>query len=313
MAERIVLTGGSGLIGRALTQELAREGREVVVASRAPGRVAGLPAGARAIGWEELSAAVDGAAAVVNLAGEPIAGGRWTEERKRRIVESRRRAADACLAALAAARRRPPALLQASAVGYYGARGDEELAEDSPRGEGFLAETTAAWEAASAGAEALGVRRVLLRTGVVLDPRGGALAKMLPPFRLGLGGPLGSGRQWMPWIHRDDQVAAIRFLLDRADLGGPFLLVAPAPVRNREFGRALGRALARPALLPAPALALRLLFGEMAEVVLGGQRARPGRLLAAGFAFRFPELDGALTDLLGRGRTGAPAGRGPAA
>jgi len=313
MAGRIVLTGGSGLIGRALTEELAGEGRELLVVSRAPERVAGLPAGARAIGWEELPASVDGAAAVVNLAGEPIAGGRWTEERKRRIVESRRRAADACVAALAAARARPPVLLQASAVGYYGSRGDETLAETSPPGEGFLAETTAAWEEASAGAEALGVRRVVLRTGVVLDPRGGALAKMLPPFRLGLGGPLGSGRQWMPWIHRADQTAAIRFLLDRSDLAGPFVLAAPSPVRNREFGRALGRALGRPALLPAPALALRLLFGEMAEVVLGGQRVRPGRLLAAGFAFRFPELGGALADLLGRDGAGASAGSPTAA
>ena len=313
MAERIVLTGGSGLIGRALTAELAGEGHEVLVVSRRPERVAGLPSGARALAWEELPAGADGAAALVNLAGEPIAGGRWTAERKRRIVESRRRAAEACLAALAAAASRPPVLLQASAVGFYGARGDEALDEGSAPGAGFLAETSAAWEASSAGAEALGVRRVLLRTGVVLDPRGGALAKMLPPFRLGLGGPLGSGQQWMPWIHLADQVAAMRFLLARPDLSGPFLLVAPAPARNREFARALGRALGRPALLPAPSAALRLLFGEMAEVVLGGQRARPARLLAAGFAFRFPELDGALADLVGSGRAAAPAGSGGAA
>ncbi|HPK66432.1 MAG TPA: DUF1731 domain-containing protein, partial [Thermoanaerobaculia bacterium] len=180
--------------------------------------------------------------------------------------------------------------------------------ETSAPGSDFLAGTTVAWEAAAAGAPGLGVRCVLLRTGVVLDPRGGVLGKLLPAARFGLGGPLGSGRQWVSWIHRDDQVAAMRFLLARSDLSGPFVLASPAPVRNRELARTLGRLLRRPAVLPVPASALRLLFGAMSELVLTGQRVRPERLLAAGFTFRFPDLAGALADLLGR----APRGGGAA-
>ena len=307
MTERIVITGGSGLIGRALVAALARDGGEVAVVSRRPGRIRGLAAGVRAIGWEELPEAVEGAAALVNLAGEPIAGGRWSAAHRRRIAGSRLGATAACLAALAAALRRPPVLLQASALGFYGDRGDEELTESSAPGSDFLAANTAAWEAAAAGAPGLGVRSVVLRTGAVLDPRGGALGKLLPAARLGLGGPLGSGRQWVSWIHRDDQVAAMRFLLGRPDLSGPFLLASPAPVRNRELARTLGRILRRPAVLPVPAFVLRLLFGAMSELVLTGQRVRPERLLAAGFTFRFPDLAGALADLLGRPPRGGGA------
>jgi uncharacterized protein (TIGR01777 family) len=184
-------------------------------------------------------------------------------------------------------------------VGYYGPRGEEDVAEDHPPGADFLARTCVEWEAAGAPVEALGVRRPLLRTGVVLARDGGALPKMLLPFRLFAGGPVGSGRQWMPWIHLADEVGAIRFLLDHPTATGPFNLASPNPVTNREFSRALGRVLRRPSFLPAPAFALRLALGEMADVVLTGQRAVPRRLEGLGFLFRFPTAEAALKDLLG--------------
>jgi uncharacterized protein (TIGR01777 family) len=307
---RVLITGGSGLIGRAAAAALAAQGHEVVVLSRDPERVGELPAGVRAArwdgrtaaGWEPLLAA---GSAVLNLAGEGIAAGRWTAERKRRIRASRLDAGRAVAAAVrqaAAAGRAPAVVLQASAVGFYGDAGDREVDEEQPppaAGSDFLAEVAVAWEASTEEVEALGVRRVALRTGVVLDRGGGALAKLLPPFRLGLGGPLGSGRQWLPWIHMADEVGAIRFLLATATARGPFNLCAPEPVTNRDFGRALGRQLHRPSVLPVPAPALRLALGELAVALLHGQRALPRRLLAAGYRFRFPDLPAALADLLG--------------
>jgi len=200
---------------------------------------------------------------------------------------------------LAAAEGRAPAVVvQASGIGYYGDTADQEIGEDHPPGGDFLSEVAIAWEASTAVVETLGVRRVVLRTGVVLDRGGGALAKMLPPFRLGLGGPLGAGRQWFPWIHMADEVGAILFLLAATAASGPFNLCAPQPVRNRDFARALGRQLHRPSILPAPAPALRLALGELAAALLTGQRAEPRRLLAAGYRFRFPDLPEALADLL---------------
>ena len=298
---KVVIAGGSGLIGRALAAELAAAGREIVVLSR--GRAEGLPGGARAVRWDGRTAdgwagELEGAAAVVNLAGEGIAERRWSAARKRALLDSRLAATAAVVAGLAAARRRPPVLAQASAVGYYGDRGDEGLDEDSPPGIGFLSELADAWERASAAADTLGVRRVLLRTGLVLAREGGALPAMARPFRLGVGGPLGDGRQWMPWIHVADQVGAIRFLIETAGAVGPFNLVAPAPETNAAFSRGLARALGRPCLLRAPGGALRLALGEMAGMLLGGQRLRPRRLLDAGYRFRFPTLAGALADLL---------------
>jgi uncharacterized protein (TIGR01777 family) len=191
-------------------------------------------------------------------------------------------------------------LLQASAVGYDGDGGEREIGEDAPPGDGFLARTSIAWEGATAAVEALGVRRAILRTGIVLARQGGALPKLVLPFRLGAGGPLGSGRQWTPWIHIDDEVGAIRFLLERPEASGPFNLAAPQPVRNADLARALGRALGRPSFVRTPAFALRLALGEMAEALLTGQRALPRRLLALGYPFRFPGLDGALADLTAR-------------
>lgn len=301
---KVILAGGSGLIGRALAAELVRAGAEVVVLTRSDND-RGLPPGARAVRWDGRSATgwareCEGAEAVVNLAGENVADGRWTAERKRRLESSRVEPTRAIVEAVRSARVPPRALLQGSAVGFYGDGGETALDETSPRGDGFLPGLSERWEEASVPVEALGVRRVLLRTGVVLARDGGALAKMLLPFRLGFGGPLGGGRQWFPWIHLDDEVGAIRFLLERRDLAGAFNLVAPEPARQGELARALGRALRRPAIAPVPGALLRLAVGEMAEVLLAGQRVTPARLVGAGYRFAFPHLDAALADLVGR-------------
>jgi uncharacterized protein (TIGR01777 family) len=300
---KVVVSGGSGLIGRALVDGLAADGHRAIVLSRDPGGVLSLPAGVTVAGWdaqsaEQLKPLVAGADAVVHLAGEGIADGRWTDERKRRIRDSRVRSSTAVAAAIADAEPRPGVLLQASAVGFYGSRGDEELSEESPPGDDYLAETCRQWESASAEVEALGVRRAVLRTGVVLATDGGALPKMLLPFRLFAGGPVGNGRQYMPWIHLVDEVGAIRFLLDSQSASGPFNLTAPEPLTNRQFSRILGRVLRRPSFMPVPALALKIALGEMSKLLLEGQRAFPHRLEEAGYRFRFPALEAALRDLL---------------
>lgn len=302
---RIVIAGGSGLVGRALTERLVERGTEVVVLTRRLDDVV-LPRGARAVGWggeaTEWRRELDGAFAAVNLTGENVGAGRWTAARKRLLRSSRLDPTAALVAAIRDAQRRPVALLQGSAVGYYGDAGELEIDEGAPPGRGFLPELSIEWEAASAGVEELGVRRLLLRTGIVLSDQGGALAKMLPPFRAGVAGRLGSGRQWFPWIQIDDVAGAIEHLLRLRDASGPYLLTAPHPVRNLELTRALAAALHRPALVPVPAFALRLLFGEMGSVLLEGQRALPRRLLESGYRFRYPELDGALAALLVRRR-----------
>jgi uncharacterized protein (TIGR01777 family) len=273
---RVIVTGGSGLIGGAVAAELASE-HEVVVLTRDPARVQ-LPAGARAVHWDGRTPAgwgslLDGETAIVHLAGESIAAGRWTRAQKERIRASRVDSGRAVAAAIRGAAVKPRVLLQGSAVGYYGPRGDEVVTEHAEAGEGFLAAVCKEWEASTAEVEALGVRRAVLRTGLVLAKEGGALPRMALPFRLLGGGPLGDGRQWMPWIHKADEVGAIRFLLTNEDAAGPFNLTAPRPLTNRDFSRALGKALHRPSLLPAPGPALRLVLGEMAEILLTGQRA----------------------------------------
>ncbi len=309
MTQRIVIAGGSGMIGRALAADLAVAGADVVILSRSIGTTVAEIPGVRQATWSGRAAQAgargrwieecDGAAAIVNLSGANLAGGRWTARRKRELTSSRLEPTRALVAAIGLARTKPRVLVQASGVSLYGPRGDDPVDESQPPGRGFLADLAVAWEAASAPVEAEGVRRVLLRSGAVLTTAGGALAKMLPAFRLGLGGPLGSGRQWFPWIHLADEVGAIRFLIERDDLGGPFNLVAPSTATQREFARALARALRRPGFLKVPAFALRALFGELAEILLTGQRAIPKRLLDAGFAFRFPTLPAALGDLVG--------------
>jgi uncharacterized protein (TIGR01777 family) len=306
---RVLVTGGSGLIGRAATAELAAAGFEVVVLSRRPERVRGLPAGARAAGWDGRTAAgwaglAAGAAGVVHLAGESIAGegfppARWTAERKRRLRASRVESTEAVVQAIAAAGVPPRFLLQGSAVGFYGAAGDEVVTEDHPPGAGFLPDLGVEWEGASAAVEGLGVRRAILRTGIVLARDGGALPRMALPFRLFVGGPMGSGRQVVPWIHLADAARAIRFLAERDDARGPFNLAAPHPATNAELSRAIARVLGRPNLFRVPGFALRLAVGELADSLLTGQRAVPRALERLGFRFRFPELEPALRDLLG--------------
>ncbi|MDP2847127.1 MAG: TIGR01777 family oxidoreductase [Humidesulfovibrio sp.] len=302
---RIIILGGTGFIGSALTRLLAAQGHEVVVPSRRPAKVAaqlgsGGPAGriigapfdgSTGTGWAEF---ITPDTSIVNLAGENIAAGRWTPEVKQRIEASRLSAGAAVMDAIAQAKAPPAMLVQASAVGYYGARGVEAVDESAGPGDNFLSRVAMGWEASTLGAEALGVRRVVIRTSMVLGP-GGALEKMLPIFRLGLGGPLGGGKQMLPFIHLDDEVGAIAFLIQTPGLSGPFNLSAPESVDSRGFARALGRALHRPAFLPAPAFALKLLLGQMAEeVLLSGVNAIPARLLAAGYRFRYPSLLQAL-------------------
>ncbi len=278
----ISITGASGFIGRHLVKSLAQAGHSPRALSRhAP------PA-------ESLREAD----AVIHLAGEPVAQ-RWTAEAKRRIRESRVEGTRNLVAALAALPRRPEALICASAIGYYGSRGDEILTESSAPGSGFLPEVCVAWEREAQAAEAFGMRVVRVRTGLVLDAGGGALVRMLPPFRMGLGGRLGSGRQWMSWIHLEDLAALFQFAVER-QVRGPLNAVAPYPVTNSDFTRELARTLGRPAVFPVPGFALRLLFGEMADVLLTSQRVVPGAAEAAGFRFRFPQLAEALAGLLGR-------------
>jgi len=298
----VVVTGARGLIGSRLRRRLHALGVEERLVSRTP------PAASRTgeswVSWEDLPRAVEGAGALVNLAGEPIFGRRWKPMQKEKIRASRVDATQACVAALASAERPPEVFCNASAVGFYGPRGDEELDEETPPGSDFLAGVCRDWETAAAGAEAAGVRTVLLRTGIVLASEGGALARMLPPFRFFAGGWLGGGGQWMPWIHVEDLVSLILALLENPAFRGPVNACAPNPVRNRIFSRQLARTLRRPCLLPVPAPLLRLAFGPAAEVLLTGQRAVPRRALDLGFAFRFSALAAALENLLGPSRAG---------
>jgi uncharacterized protein (TIGR01777 family) len=293
----VLITGGSGFIGRALARELLADGHRVTVLTRNATRTrARLPEAAGVVETLAEASAVD---AVVNLAGENLAEGRWTPTRKQALRDSRLDTTRTLLAWMEAQPRRPGVLVSGSAVGWYGPRGDETLGEDAAPGEDFAAQLCCDWEAEAVKAEALGVRVCRIRTGLVLDPEGGALAKMLLPFRLGLGGPLGDGRQWMSWIVRADLVALIRWLLGNQGAQGAYNATAPNPVTNAEFARTLGHALHRPALLPAPGFALRLLFGEMAELLLTGQRVLPARATAQGFQFRYPELAPAFAAMFG--------------
>lgn len=298
---KVAISGATGLIGTALRESLAADGIQIVALSRKPS----VPP-LETIPWDVENGRFDASRleqvdAVVHLAGEPIAQ-RWNERRKKAIRDSRVKSTRLLVEALKSLEHRPRVLVSGSAIGFYGDRGEEVLEESSPPGSGFLPETCQAWEHAALEAMGLGIRTAVLRTGIVLSTRGGALKKMLPPFRLGVGGPVGSGKQWMSWIHIDDIVGAIRHILDKDDVMAAVNGVAPAPATNAEFARALGRALSRPAFLPAPAFGLKIAFGEMASIVLEGQRVVPKKLLETGYRFRFPDLQGALSDVLARKR-----------
>ncbi len=291
---RVLVTGGTGFVGKAACDALRAAGHTVTVVSRDPGRVP-----ARAVGWDALGTVMSETDAVVNLAGEPIAGGRWTAARKAAIRSSRVEATRALVDAVSAATPRPKVLVNASAIGFYGERGDEAVDETAAPGAGFLARVCVEWEAEAQRAQALGLRVVVLRLGIVLAPDGGALSAMLLPFRAGLGGPLGGGRQWMSWVHRDDVVGLLREAVANEEYGGPVNATSPNPVTNRDFTHALGRALHRPAMLPVPGFGLRLLMGEMATMLLGGQRVLPRVAERLGYGWRQPELPAALESCVG--------------
>jgi uncharacterized protein len=293
---RVTVTGASGLIGSQLVERLRARGDTVTTLSRSPRGT-----GSHAWQPEQEAAPADalaGQGAVVHLAGENVAQ-RWSDDAKRRIRSSRELGTRNLVAGIEAADPRPKVLVSSSAVGYYGPHGDERLDEDTPPGRDFLAEVCVAWEREARQAAGLGLRVVTVRTGVVLDQGGGALAKMLPFFKLGVGGPVAGGGQYMPWIHVDDVVGIYLAALDGDDWEGPVNAAAPEPVTNKAFSKALGRALHRPALAPVPAFAIQTLYGEMAEIVTKGQRVVPARTQALGYAFSHPDLDEALRSALG--------------
>lgn len=295
---KIVVAGASGLVGSALVPRLTSAGHEVIGLGRraGPGIVAWDPAAGK------LDAAIlDGAGAVVNLAGAGIADGRWTAARRDEILHSRVNATRLLVDTMAGLGTRPAVLVSASGSGYYGDTQDRLCDEQAPAGDGFLAGICRRWEAEAGRAAAHGIRVVMLRLGLVLAAHGGALAKMLPVFRAGLGGPAGDGRQWVSWIALDDLVAVIERAISDAGLVGPVNAASPGAVTNAEFARVLGRVLGRPAVVRAPVTALRLMFGRMAEeTILLNNRLAPARLLAAGFCFQHPEIESALRQVLGR-------------
>lgn len=301
----VTLTGATGMLGRAVVHALMDRGDAVTVLSRDAGRALRSLGDVRALEWREPKAdrppreALEGQDGVVHLLGEPVAQ-RWSDRAKREIRESRVLSTRNLVSALADVRARPGVLVSQSATGWYGARGDERVDESTPPAGDFLAGVVTAWEAQARAAEELGMRVVLTRTGVVLSESGGALEKMLPPFKLGVGGPVAGGSQYVPWVHADDVVGALLFCLDTPAATGPVNVTAPEPVTNAELSKALGRVLGRPALAPVPALAVKVLYGEMSSIVTTGARAVPKRLRELGYDFRRPDLEPALRSATGR-------------
>ncbi len=303
----MIITGGTGFIGHPLSLRFFQEGFDVVCLTRNATAAkkrgeSGITFvewdGKSATGWSEYA---EGAAAIINLAGESIGSGRWTVERKQRILRSRLNAGKAVTDAVKSVRRKPEVVIQASAIGIYGNRGKEAVDESSGLGEGFLAEVAKKWEESTEGIEALGVRRVVVRTGLVLGSRGGSFLRLILPYRFFAGGPLGNGKQWMSWIHLADEIGSLLFLMKHKDISGVFNLTAPQPLQNKMFSRELGKLLKRPAWLPIPGLILKLAFGKMAEeTILTSQRVFPSRLEKTGYKFVYPELKGALTDILSK-------------
>jgi uncharacterized protein (TIGR01777 family) len=299
----VTLTGATGLIGAGIVRALQARGDAVTVLSRDPDRARAALGDVDAHAWQPLdepapAAALSGRDAVVHLAGESVAQ-RWTDESRRAIHDSREIGTRNLVAGLRAADPRPRVLVSASGVNYYGPRGDEPVTEDAPPGDDFLAHVCIAWEHGAQAARELGLRVATLRTAIVLDKKGGALSKMLPFFRLGIGGPVAGGRQYLPWIHADDIVGLYLAALDDASWEGPINACAPEPATNRDFSRALGRALRRPAFAPVPGFAVRVLYGDMAQIVTTGQRTVPMRALEHGYVFEHTDLEQALRDALG--------------
>ncbi|MEF8799376.1 MAG: TIGR01777 family oxidoreductase [Candidatus Bipolaricaulota bacterium] len=303
---QVIITGGTGLIGKELVKELTANGHRAVVLSRNPDGKE-VPRNAKLVKWDAETADgwrewVEESTAIVNLAGENIAGkglipDRWTPSKKSRILNSRLKAGEAVNQAIESADNRPGILIQASAIGYYGT-GESEVTESSPPGGDFLAETARKWEGVTRAVEGMGVRRAVIRTGIVLSSKGGVLPRLQLPYKLFLGGPLGAGKQWYSWIHIIDEVRAIRFLLENEKAEGPFNLTAPNPKRNNEFGKELGKLMGRPSHLRVPGFLIRVLMGEASKLVLEGQKVRPTKLEELGFEFDYPALDEALEDLL---------------
>lgn len=300
----IVIAGGSGFLGSALARALATDGHDVAILTRRTSANGAAQPRTTVVPWTPDGSAgpwgnvVNGATAVINLAGESIAAKRWSAAQKQKLRDSRMLATRSLTSAIRQAARAPEVFISGSAVGYYGDRGEETLTEASRPGTDFLADLAKEWEAAASDVAHL-TRVALVRTGIVLDRRGGALPKMLPPFQMFVGGPLGTGTQYMPWIHKDDWVRMVSWMVTAEGARGPVNATSPGPVTNAEFSKALGRALRRPSLLPAPAFALRIALGEMADaLLLSGQRALPVRATDLGFTFRYPNIDEALTSVL---------------
>jgi len=305
MTKRILITGATGFVGRPLSIALVEAGYEVVALSRRRAEAERIFAGrVKVVEWDAVTASrwsewADGALAIVNLAGDNIGAGRWSEKKKRLILESRLNAGAAVTEAIRSAEHRPQVLIQASGVGSYGDRGDELLDENSSNGVVFLADVARQWEACVREVAEMGVRLATIRLGVVLGAHGGVMSRLIPPFRLFVGGHPGSGRQWLPWVHIDDVIGVVRFLVESADCEGPFNVTTPEPTLSKDFYDLLGKAMHRPAFFPMPAFALKLALGEMAtELLLPSTRVVPKKLLDAGYEFRFPDPAAAFSDIL---------------
>ncbi len=298
----IVIAGGTGMIGRALTVLLVNEGYSVTVLTRSKSSNPH-QSGLKYVNWgddnDNWFHAVDGADGIVNLAGENIGSGRWTNDKKNKILESRVTAGKLLTEAVIKANIKPKIFIQSSAIGIYGTSSHNVFTEKSSTGSDYLSGVAKIWEDSSKPVEDMGIKRAVIRTGVVLDPKEGALARMLLPFRLFVGGPIGSGRQWLSWIHLQDEVAAIKFLIEK-QLSGVFNLTSPNPVQNAEMGRQIARVLNRPYWMPVPGFALKSILGEMSVLVLEGQKVLPESLLTAGFTFKYPDLPDALKNILGK-------------
>ena len=305
MKKRILITGATGFVGRPLSIELAGAGYEVVALSRRRAKAEDVFAGrVKVVEWDAVTASrwaewADGALAIVNLAGDNIGAGRWSEKKKKLILESRLNAGAAVTEAIRSAEHKPQVLIQASGVGCYGDRGDELLDENSSSGVGFLADVARQWEASVRDVPGMGVRLATIRLGVVLGPHGGVMSRLIPPFSSFVGGHPGSGRQWLPWVHIDDVIGVVRFLIESADCEGPFNVTTPEPTLSKDFYNFLGKAMHRPAFFPMPAFALKLALGEMAtELLLPSTKVVPKKLLDAGYEFKFPDPATAFSDIL---------------